>query len=83
MIVASITDTWNRFTEVVDLRLVMWCVASTTAVVATAVLLRRFAKGRLVTKCIVWSILTHLILGSLLHDPNKRMPQGNSNDPRD
>lgn len=83
MMIASISEAWTKFAQVVDLRLLFWCTASTTAVVATVVLLRRFAKGRLVTKCIVWSVLAHLILGSLLHDPTKRLPQGNSNDPGD
>lgn len=83
MMIASITESWNRIIEVVDLRLVLWGGLSIAAISGTAVLLQRFAKGRLVTKCVVWSIVAHLVLGSLLHDPNKRLPQGNSRDPRD
>lgn len=83
MIIASITEAWTNFTEVVDLRLLFWCATSVTTVVGTAFLLRRFAKGRLVTKCVVWSIVAHVLCGALLHDSTKRLPQGNSNDPND
>lgn len=83
MIIASHSETWPQFTEAIDLRLLFWCGASVTAVVGTALLLRRFAKGRLVAKCVVWSIVAHVIVGTLLHDSRQRLPQGNSRDPRD
>jgi hypothetical protein len=83
MIAATWSKWWAELVPWVDLRLLIWGGLSTVAVAGALVLLRRYARGKLVTQCVVWSILAHLILGTLLHDPHKRLPQGNSFDEAD